>query len=61
MYTALSIAFTLPLLPEIAFSKLKLLNHFLISIMPENRLEAHMIIACELTVKIDTANVIKYV
>ncbi|KAL4107253.1 hypothetical protein QTP88_017633 [Uroleucon formosanum] len=51
MYTALSIAVTLPVSsasPERAFSKLKLVKTHLRSTMSEDRLEALMIMACEL-------------
>lgn len=63
MYTALSIAVTLPVSsasPERAFSKLKLVKNRLRSTMSEDRLEALMIMACELDVQIDTECVIKY-
>ncbi|KAL4091159.1 hypothetical protein QTP88_025896 [Uroleucon formosanum] len=63
MYTALSIAVTLPVSsasPERAFSKLKLVKTRLRSTMSEDRLEALMIMACELDVQIDTECVIKY-
>ncbi|KAL4113064.1 hypothetical protein QTP88_016758 [Uroleucon formosanum] len=63
MYTALSIAVTLPVSsasPERAFSKLKLEKTRLRSTMSEDRLEALMIMACELDVQIDTECVIKY-
>lgn len=63
MYTALSIAVTLPVSsasPERAFSKLKWVKNRLRSIMSEDRLEALMIMACELDVQIDTECVIKY-
>ncbi|XP_060879170.1 zinc finger MYM-type protein 1-like [Metopolophium dirhodum] len=63
MYTALSIAVTLPVSsasPERAFSKLKLVKNRLRSTMSEDRLEALMIMACELDIQIDTECVIKY-
>ncbi|XP_025190406.1 zinc finger MYM-type protein 1-like [Melanaphis sacchari] len=63
MYTALSIAVTLPVSsasPERTFSKLKLVKTRLRSTMSEDRLEALMIMACELDVQIDTECVIKY-
>ncbi|KAL4113857.1 hypothetical protein QTP88_017418 [Uroleucon formosanum] len=63
IYTALSIAVTLPVSsasPERAFSKLKLVKTRLRSTMSEDRLEALMIMACELDVQIDTECVIKY-
>ncbi|KAL4083727.1 hypothetical protein QTP88_029043 [Uroleucon formosanum] len=63
MYTALSIAVTLPVSsasPERAFSKLKLVKTRLRSTTSEDRLEALMIMACELDVQIDTECVIKY-
>ncbi|KAL4107248.1 hypothetical protein QTP88_017628 [Uroleucon formosanum] len=63
MYTALSIAVTLPVSSassERAFSKLKLVKTRLRSTMSEDRLEALMIMACELDVQIDTECVIKY-
>jgi len=63
MYTALSIAVTLPVFSassERAFSKLKLVKTRLRSTMSEDRLEALMIMACELDVQIDTECVIKY-
>jgi hypothetical protein len=61
MYTALSIAVTLPVSsasPERAFSKLKLIKNRLRSTMNEERLEALMIISCELDVPIDVGTVI---
>ncbi|XP_060878755.1 zinc finger MYM-type protein 1-like [Metopolophium dirhodum] len=63
MYTALSISVTLPVSsasPERAFSKLKLVKNRLRSTMSEDRLEALMIMACELDIQIDTECVIKY-
>lgn len=63
MYTALSIAVTLPVSsasPERTFSKLKLVKNRLRSTMSEDRLGALMIMACELDVQIDTECVIKY-
>jgi len=61
MYTALSIALTLPVSstsPERAFSKLKLIKNRLRSTMNEERLEALMIMSCELDVPIDVGTVI---
>jgi len=64
MYTALSIAVTQPAYSashERTFSKLKLVKNRLRStIMSEDRLEALMLMACELDVQIDTECVIKY-
>jgi len=61
MYTALSIAVTLPVSsasPERDFPKLKLIKNRLRSTMNEERLEALMIISCELNVPIDVETVI---
>jgi len=61
MYTALSIAVMLPVSsasPERAFLKLILIKNRLRSTMNEERLEALMIISCELNVPIDVETVI---
>jgi len=63
MYTALSIAVTLPVSssstsPERAFSKLNLIKNRLRSTMNEERLEALMIMSCELDLPIDVGTVI---
>lgn len=61
MYTALSIAVTLTVSNtslERAFSKLKLIKNRLSSTMNEERLEALMIMSCELDVPIDVGTII---
>lgn len=61
LYTALSIALTLPISsasPERAFSKLKLVKTRLRSTMCEDRLEALMVMSCESDIPIDPDNII---
>lgn len=62
LYTALSIALTLPISsasPERAFSKLKIIKSRLRSTMGEDRLESLMLMACEKDVSVCTDEVIK--
>lgn len=61
LYTALSIALTLPVSsssPERAFSKLKIIKNRLRSTMSEDRLEALMLISCEKDISVCTDEII---